>query len=225
MATALRLNPDAIFTNGCQRNIQELESIFVSHSSRFRRIAFGHLGNIADAEDAVQDAIVSALTHVDQFKGQAQMSTWMTAIVINSSRMRLRKRSTFIQLALDEFRGETEFQWADVLPDSRLGPEDQYCNDEIASILRDAISELSPLLRRTFELRSIQGLSIREASHLMGVPSGTIKARMARARIRLRKVLAKTSTNKTRCVGPTLKTMIKKRPAGLRISGESSQFV
>jgi DNA-directed RNA polymerase specialized sigma24 family protein len=53
--------------------------------ARFRRIALRFLGNIADAEDAVQDALLSAFTHLDQFGGQAKMSTWLTAIVINAA--------------------------------------------------------------------------------------------------------------------------------------------
>ena len=68
-------------------------------------------------------------------------------------------------------------------------------------MLADAISRLSPILRRTFELRDVLGLSIREAAYLMGVPSGTVKARLARARIRLRKAMAKASEKQPRYNG------------------------
>ena len=63
--------------------------------------SLGHLGNV-DADDAVQDALLPALTHVDQLKGRAQMSTWLTTIVINSARMKLRRRLSQVQVALDE---------------------------------------------------------------------------------------------------------------------------
>jgi RNA polymerase sigma-70 factor, ECF subfamily len=191
MATALQLNPEPILVDGYQRNIQELTTVITSHSPRFRRIALGHLGNVADAEDAVQDALLSAWTHVDQFKGQAKMSTWVTTIVINSSRMKLRKRSAAVQLPLDENRGQQDLRLADVVPDPRPGPEAEYHTRELAEMLADAISRLSPILRRTFELRDVRGLSIREASHLLGVPSGTVKARLARARSRLKKAIAR----------------------------------
>ena len=86
--TALQADPE-IVPIGCYRTkVQELTDLITYHSPRFRRIALAHLGDATDAEDAVQDALLSALTHVDQFRGQAKMSTWLTAIVINSARMK-----------------------------------------------------------------------------------------------------------------------------------------
>jgi RNA polymerase sigma-70 factor, ECF subfamily len=64
-----------------------LTDVIVRHLARFRRIALRLLGNIADAEDAVQDAFLSAFTHLDQFRGQAKMSTWLTTIVISAARI------------------------------------------------------------------------------------------------------------------------------------------
>ena len=83
-----------------------MTDVIVRHLARFRRIALRLLGNIADAEDAVQDAFLSAFTHLDQFRGQAKMSTWLTAIVINVARMKLRRRSPQAQIPLDETHGE-----------------------------------------------------------------------------------------------------------------------
>jgi len=95
-ATALQLNPESIAVECYQGNVQELTDVITHHLARFRRIALGHLSNVADAEDAVQDALLSALTHVHQFRGQAKMSTWLTTIVINSARMKLRRRLTSV---------------------------------------------------------------------------------------------------------------------------------
>ena len=149
----------------------------------------GHLGKVADAEDAVQDALLSALTHVNQFKERAQMSTWLTTIVINSARMKLRRRLSKVHVGLDETSGEQKVALADVVSDTRPGPEDAYRQREIAQILARAISRLSPTLRTTFHLRHFDGLSIRETADLLGVPEGTVKARLARARVRLKEVI------------------------------------
>ena len=69
---------------------------FALRGFRLKKVALAvnaaPLGNIADAEDVVQDAFLSAFTHLDQFRGQAKMSTWLTAIVINAARMKLRQR-------------------------------------------------------------------------------------------------------------------------------------
>ncbi len=70
-ATTLRLNPEPAPLGRDRRNVQELARLVTRHSPRFRRIALAHLGDVADAEDAVQDALLSALTHADQFRGQS----------------------------------------------------------------------------------------------------------------------------------------------------------
>jgi RNA polymerase sigma-70 factor, ECF subfamily len=194
--TAIEINPAAVAIECPERRVQELTDVITSHSLRFRRIALGHLGNIADAEDAVQDALLSALTHVDQFKGQAKMSTWLTAIVINSARMKLRRRSSQVQAALDEFCGGQDV-FTERLSDSRPDPEEAYRRRQIAERLANAALRLSPILRTTLRLRDIHGLSIRETAYLLGVPAGTVKARLARARTRLRQVIKAASFGKS----------------------------
>jgi RNA polymerase sigma-70 factor, ECF subfamily len=191
--TTIEMNPEAVGVECYQRRLQELAEVITNHSRRFRRIAVGRLGNAADAEDAVQDALLSALRHVDQFKGQAKMSTWLTTIVINSARMKLRRRVTWVQLALDETDGQRDLPLEDTLSDKRPGPEEAYREREIAETLAQATSRLSPTLRTTFQLRDIDGLSIRETADLLGVPAGTVKARLARARTRLKEVIKKSS--------------------------------
>ena len=191
MATAaLQPNPESIPIGCYQRNVRELTDLIASHSPRFRRIALAHLGDIADAEDAVQDALLAALTHMHQFRGQAKMSTWLTAIVINSARMKLRRRFGRVYLALDETIRQ-DFTLAEMLSDTRPGPEETYRKREIVEQLAQATSRLSPTLLRTFQLRDVYGLSIRETAHLLGVPAGTVKARLARARMKLRKAIGK----------------------------------
>src|ERR1700747_3220332 len=187
-ATALEMSREPTAVEGYQSKVQELTNVITHHSARFRRIALGHLSNIADAEDAVQDALLSALTHVHQFRGQAKMSTWLTTIVINSARMKLRRRLTTVQLALDE-TDEQQDLLEDIVSDTQPGPEEAYRVREIAETLAHAPSPLSPTFRTTFQLRDIDGLSVRETADLLGVPTGTVKARLARARVRLREAM------------------------------------
>ena len=182
-ATALQLNSAECY----QSKVQELTDAITRHSLRFRRIALRHLSNIADAEDAVQDALLSALTHVHQFRGQAKMSTWLTTIVINSARMKLRQRLASGKCASDENEGRELLE--DIVSDTRPGPEEAYRRREIGEALVHATSRLSPTLRTTFQLRDVDGLSIRETADLLGVPSGTVKARTARARKRLKELM------------------------------------
>lgn len=193
MATiALQVDPETISIGCYETRVQELNDLITSHSPRFRRIALAHLGDVADAEDAVQDALLSALKHVDQFRGQAKMSTWLSSIVINSARMKLRQRASRLHFALDESNGQ-DFTVGEMLWDTRPGPEEAYRNQEIAKTIANAGSQLSPTLLKTFQLRDIYGLSIRETADLLGVPAGTIKARLARARTKLKEAINKAS--------------------------------
>ena len=187
-ATALQLNPDPIAIECYQSKVQELTDIITRHSLRFRRIALARLRNSADAEDAVQDAVLSAFTHVHQFRGQSKMSTWVTTIVINSSRMKLRRRSASVQA--DE---QQDIPLENIVSHMWPGPEESYFKREIAEKLGRAISRLSPILRTTFQLRDIDGLSIRETADLLGVSSETVKTRLGRARTRVREAMRKSA--------------------------------
>jgi RNA polymerase sigma-70 factor (ECF subfamily) len=166
---------------------QQLEQILASGLPPLYRRAYRILGNAADAEDAVQDALLAAYTHLNQFRGQAQISTWLTTIVLNCARMQLRRPRHF-QVSLDESSGEP-LSVSERLADHRPNPEDE----SIKSMLRDRLShfhrQLSRTLRRTFQLRDIDGLSTAETARILGVPIGTVKARSARARKRLKHLL------------------------------------
>src|SRR5262245_29529854 len=138
-ATVQQLNVEPIPDDCYQSKVQELTDVITSHTPRFRRIALGHLSNFADAEDAVQEAVLSALTHVHQFRGQAKMSKWLTTIVINSARMKLRRRLASAQLALDENDGQQNLL-EETVCDTQPGPEEAYRKREIVETLAHATS-------------------------------------------------------------------------------------
>ena len=192
MATiALDIDGEGVAAQCNQCKLQPLTEVIVRDFARFHRIALRLLGNIADAEDAVQDAFLSAFTHLDQSRGQAKMSTWLTSIVINAARMKLRRRSPQAQISLDETHGEHNLLLAEMLPDHQPNPEEVCCRRELAERLADATTHLSPTLRKIFQLRDLDGLSISETAHLLGVPGGTVKAQLARGRVRLKEIVRK----------------------------------
>lgn len=171
---------------------EELHDAVSRSLPSFRRTAFRYLSNVADAEDAVQDALVSAYKHLDQFRGQAQMSTWLTAIVVNCARMQLRKRPRAAHLSLDEPIGdEQEYSLSEVLADNAPQPEDQCRQSELRSRLMQFLEQLSPTLRTTYQLRELDGLSTSETAQILGLAEGTIKAQLARARAKLTKLMRK----------------------------------
>jgi RNA polymerase sigma-70 factor (ECF subfamily) len=154
------------------------------------RYAYRLLGNKADAEDAVQDALLAAYKHLNQFRGDAQLSTWLTTIAINCARMHLRKRSRYIHVSLDSRMGEDqEYPISDTLVDHRPNPEDEYHRSTLNARLMKSAARLSPTLRRTFHLRFVDHLSIGETARVLGVPIGTVKAQTVRAKAKLQKLV------------------------------------
>ncbi len=172
---------------------QQLAHILASGLPSLHRRAYRILGNPADAEDAVQDAILAAYTHLHQFRGQAQISTWLTTIVLNCARLQLRRRLRHIQVSLDECTADQQpVSVSERLADHRPNPEDECTESELSARLTHLHSQLSPTLRRTFQLRDVDGLSIRETAQILGVPTGTVKAQSARARQKLKELMRRT---------------------------------
>jgi RNA polymerase sigma-70 factor, ECF subfamily len=164
---------------------QELDSIVLRYLPMFYKRAFRFLGNAPDAEDAVQDALLSAYRHLGQFRGNAQLSTWLTTIVTNAALMQLRRRRRDSSLSLDEEQGEDGLTFSERLPDSKPSPEEVCSTTEAQDRLVEGVKQLSPRLRRTFQLRDLDGLTTKEAARVLGVPEGTVKVRLARARAKL----------------------------------------
>jgi RNA polymerase sigma-70 factor, ECF subfamily len=169
-----------------QSATRKLHDVLSLRLPSFYRCAFRILGNAADAEDAVQEALLAAYKHINQFREQSQISTWLTTIVRNCALMQLRKRPRQIHFSLDERFGEEQPRvLLTGLADQRPSPEDEFRNSELATHLRKCTALLSPSLRSTFQLRVVDGLSILETAQVLGVPQGTVKAQLARARRKL----------------------------------------
>ncbi len=168
----------------------QMVPVLSHHVPVLYRYAYRLLGNKADAEDAVQDALLAAFMHLNQFRGKGHLSTWLTAIFINCARMQLRKRSRHIHISLDSQVGEyQEYPLSDILVDDRPNPEDECHRSTLNARLMKSVAHLSPTLRKTFHLRFVNHLSICETARVLGIPTGTVKAQTARARAKLLKAM------------------------------------
>jgi RNA polymerase sigma-70 factor (ECF subfamily) len=169
--------------SGHESAVLEMKEVLSLRLPSFYRCALRILGNAADAEDAVQEALLAAYRHIDQFRGQSKMTTWLSTIVRNCALMQLRKRPRQIHLSFDEQTGEEKkyFVW-ERLADMRPSPEQECRNFEISARLRRSAALLSPTLRRTFQLRVLMGFSVFETARILGLPQGTVKAQLVRAR-------------------------------------------
>jgi RNA polymerase sigma-70 factor, ECF subfamily len=170
-------------------NIEEFTCVITRLLPAFHRIAFRRLGNIADAEDAVQDALLSAYRHLHQFKGKAKFSTWITAIVINSAGSQLRRHLRHMHIPLDgEDQTTNHHSLSLSLSDHRPNSEEVCRRLEIADRVLRLSKHLSPKLRRAFELHYVHGLSTEETACTLGVSNSAAKTQLSRARGRLKRL-------------------------------------
>jgi RNA polymerase sigma-70 factor, ECF subfamily len=171
-----------------ERSVEEFQDAISRHLPMLHKRAYRYLGNSNDVEDAVQDALLSAYKHLDQFKGSAKMTTWLTSIVTNSALTQLRRRPRHSHTSLDEpLALDQNSSVSDRLVDERPSPEDECAQSELHEHLMQIVGELSPSLRKAIQLRDFEEMSTSEAAEILGVPEGTIKSWVSRARLRLKR--------------------------------------
>jgi len=189
--------PQVAVAGGQERRTQvsrerrlEFEDVLSRNLPGFQRVAMRWLRNPEDAEDAVQDAMLSAFKHIARFEGRAQMSTWMMAIVINAARAQLRRRLRHTILPLDKPTQDGQLTISELVADQRPTPEQTLEECERLKLVVKLTRSLPPSQRMAMQLRQRDdGLSIKEAAEVLGVPVGTLKAQLARGRVTLRQQL------------------------------------
>jgi RNA polymerase sigma-70 factor (ECF subfamily) len=153
--------------------------------------ALSVLGNEADAEEAAQEAILKAFRALPRFRKESKFSTWLVQIVINESKMKLRKDRRRLYDSLDE---GTQNDDGDYIPrdfaDWREIPSEALENQELRQTLATALATLPAKYRSVLVMRDVQQLNIRETAELLGISEANVKTRLSRARLQMRDALA-----------------------------------
>jgi len=158
------------------------EALLAYHPQLFWH-AFRILGNREDAEDALQDAFLSAARHFDQFEGRSKLSTWLTRVVINAALMVRRGKHGYRETSLENLLANRDDPTAvEITDDHHPGPEQICASSEIGALISEQFDLLSPTLRSAFELYHIDGLSCEEAGQNLGITLSAVKSRVTRAR-------------------------------------------
>lgn len=149
------------------------------------------LGNEADAQDAVQDAFLSAFRGLDGFDGNSRLSTWLHRIVINASLMKIRTRRRKPERAIEDLlpRYLEDGHRADVAPAWTETPDSFLQRDEMRQLVRLCIDQLPENYRTVLLLRDIEELDTQETAQTLGLSEGVVKTRLHRARQALRALI------------------------------------
>jgi len=163
------------------RDAGAFRAIMQKHNRRLYRIARSILRNNTEAEDAVQDAYVSAFTHLASYRGESTLATWLSRIVMNEALGRLRRRRPTVDLAaLESVRSEAEIiQFPLSTPSD--DPERTMAQRQILQLVEQATDNLPEVFRLVFVTRVIEGMSVEETSELLGIKPETVKTRLHRA--------------------------------------------
>jgi RNA polymerase sigma-70 factor (ECF subfamily) len=174
------------------RDSAAFESLMRRYNTRMFRTARAILRDDGDAEDAVQDAYLDAYRHIRDFRGGAQLGTWLVRIVINHSLMRLRKQKRHPVVL--SFSSEPSTGAPDALdPEDSTAesPSAATLRTEVRRILERRVDELPVAFRTVFILREVEEMSVEETSQALNIPAATVRTRLFRARALLREALAR----------------------------------
>ena len=169
------------------------EVLMRRHNGKLFRVARAILKDDAEAEEALQDAYLEAYRHMGDFRGGAQLSTWLTRIVINQALMRLRKqkRDRIVVPFGSERAAEQGQAEADVTDERSETPPGATLRAEIRRALERRIDQLPTAFRTVFVMREVDDMTVDETAECLSIPAATVRTRLFRARALLREALAR----------------------------------
>ena len=158
------------------------EEIVEKHSDFVYNVALRMTSDPHDAEDVMQEAFLSAYRAFSRFRGQSSVTTWLYRITVNTALMKHRKEKKGKYLTDTGIDDIDIPNWAD-------SPEQAALDSELRASIQAGLSKLPPDLRTAVVLRDVQGLSGNETAEVLKIPVATLKTRLHRGRVLLRKYL------------------------------------
>ena len=173
------------------------ELLVATYGDRAYRLARGITGNAQDAEEVVQDVVWTVVRKIDTFRGESAFGSWVYRIVANAAYQKIRSRqSRGAELSLDDVLPRFDEQGRHVAPmaDWSARVEDPAVQTDLRVALTSAIDKLPPDYRTALLLRDVEGLSHPQIAEALSLSLPTVKSRVHRARLFLRKQLGDAMT-------------------------------
>jgi RNA polymerase sigma-70 factor, ECF subfamily len=172
---------------------QALEAIFNRYSAKLYNVAQRILGEVADAEEVIQDVFWTAFRKAKSFRGTAQFSTWLYRLTINAALGKIRRSRKSKEVEYEEYLPKFQkdghhlvrpvVDWSDTL-------DEKYSERELQQLLNDALEQLKPVDKSAVVLSDMEGMTDREIAVMLGLTVSAVKTRLHRARLFLRGKLA-----------------------------------
>jgi RNA polymerase sigma-70 factor (ECF subfamily) len=175
------------------RDERAFRELLELHRDRVYNITFRMLGNRAEAEDVAQEVFISVFKTIDTFRAESKFSTWLYRVAVNHCKNRIKylaRRHDRDRDELDEDSHQHQANGAVTGAPVRAAQPDRALEGaQMERLLQEAIGSLDDDHRIVVVLRDIEDLSIEEICDITGLPDGTVKSRLHRARLALRKKL------------------------------------
>lgn len=174
-----------------------LGELLTRHQPRLYNVALRMVSNRDDAAEVTQDAMLKIIQHLDSFRSEAQVTTWMTRIVMNQSISRLRRRRLRDHASIDTPRfasadNDNTGSLAQIIENNREPqPDHRVEQDEMIQCMLAAIDLLEDDHKAVLILRDLQDMDYQAIAETLELKTGTVKSRLFRARIALRQEMQK----------------------------------
>jgi len=178
-----------LITAAQRGDLNAFNALILRYQNLLFGIALRMLNDEDTASDAVQEALISAFSKFRTFRG-GSLRSWLARVTVNACYDEMRRKRRQREVPLEQFNMEGEevedLSW---MIDPAARPEEQVDSFELESAIQHSLSQLTPAYREALVLVDIEGLSYEEASIAARVPVGTVKSRLARARLQIRSSL------------------------------------
>jgi RNA polymerase sigma-70 factor, ECF subfamily len=166
---------------------QAFGALVRSHERRVFRVTLAVLGQVEDAEDAMQETFIKAYRHLSQFRRESRFTTWLTRIAVNEALQKRQARKE--NASLDESPAAQNQEFPRHFEPWATDPEKLYTKQELRDLVEKAIRSLSGIYREALILCDVEGMSSKEAADVLGVNLAALKSRLLRARLMMREAL------------------------------------
>ncbi len=165
-----------------------IEELIQRHQNRIYRFGMKMCRHVDDAEDVLQDTLLTVAKTIGDFRGGSSLSTWLYTIA-RSFCIKKRRKSKFAPLHEHSLEQDLVTE-SDVLADSGKAPDEAALGNELRVALENALESLDPEQREVLLLRDVEGLKASEVGQVVGISTAAVKSRLHRARVRVRELLA-----------------------------------
>jgi RNA polymerase sigma-70 factor (ECF subfamily) len=159
------------------------------HDRYLYRVARSVVRDDDEAADVVQQTYLRVFTKIGEFRGHANLRTWLTRIALNDALRRKRRQRSFVELGKIDVAEERSRSQVYLSALSNMTPEDEAARSQMRQLLERAIDDLPSAFRTVVVLRDVEGASVEETANVLGIQPETVRTRHHRARVMLRESL------------------------------------